>query len=409
MSKNREAERKEIDVKYDFDRKVDRLHTNDMKWHAKAVSMYLHREIPETMIPMWLADTDFACAPCIVEAIKSRAEKEIFGYCAPMASYYQGICWWQQQRHNWTVSPEWITQLPSVVAGINIAIRAFTQAGDGVIIQQPVYDPFASIVKGAGRTVVNNALLERDGQFVMNFEELEQLAADPANRMLVLCSPHNPVGRVWTEAELRRLADICLANGVMVVTDEIHSDIVFDGRRHFPLLQLDERYAEHFILLNAPGKTFNVAGLKSSFSIIPNADIRRQFETMQVAMSLDVKNTFGLEGTIAAYSPEGLEWMEQELAYIQENMDFAVDFVEKNMPGARLVRPEGTFLCWLDLSALPFDDEELFRRVVLEAAVICVPGTWFGPGGEKHLRLNAGCPRAMLREALERIRTVLYR
>ena len=409
MSKNREAERKEIDVKYDFDRKVDRLHTNDMKWHAKAVSMYLHREIPETMIPMWLADTDFACAPCIVEAIKSRAEKEIFGYCAPMASYYQGICWWQQQRHNWTVSPEWITQLPSVVAGINIAIRAFTQAGDGVIIQQPVYDPFASIVKGAGRTVVNNTLLERDGQFVMNFEELEQLAADPANRMLVLCSPHNPVGRVWTEAELRRLADICLANGVMVVTDEIHSDIVFDGRRHFPLLQLDERYAEHFILLNAPGKTFNVAGLKSSFSIIPNADIRRQFETMQVAMSLDVKNTFGLEGTIAAYSPEGLEWMEQELAYIQENMDFAVDFVEKNMPGARLVRPEGTFLCWLDLSALPFDDEELFRRVVLEAAVICVPGTWFGPGGEKHLRLNAGCPRAMLREALERIRTVLYR
>lgn len=396
-------------MKYDFDRKVDRIHTNDMKWHAKAVSMYLHREIPETMIPMWLADTDFACAPCIVEAIKSRAEKEIFGYCAPMASYYQGICWWQQQRHNWTVSPGWITQLPSVVAGINIAIRAFTQEGDGVIIQQPVYDPFASIVKGAGRKVVNNALLEQDGQFVMNYEELEQLAADPDNKMLVLCSPHNPVGRVWTEAELRRLADICLSHGVMVVTDEIHSDIVFDGRRHFPLLQLDQRYAENFILLNAPGKTFNVAGLKSSFSIIPNEDIRKQFEAMQVAMSLDVKNTFGLEGTIAAYSPEGLEWMEQELAYIQDNMDFAVDFVEKHMPRARLVRPEGTFLCWLDLSALPFNDEELFQRVILEAAVICVPGPWFGPGGEKHLRLNAGCPRSMLQEALERIRKVLYR
>lgn len=396
-------------MKYDFDRKVDRIHTNDMKWHAKAVSMYLHREIPETMIPMWLADTDFACAPCIVEAIKSRAEKEIFGYCAPMASYYQGICWWQQQRHNWTVSPGWITQLPSVVAGINIAIRAFTQEGDGIIIQQPVYDPFASIVKGAGRKVVNNALLERDGQFVMNYEELEQLAADPDNKMLVLCSPHNPVGRVWTEAELRRLADICLSHGVMVVTDEIHSDIVFDGRRHFPLLQLDQRYAENFILLNAPGKTFNVAGLKSSFSIIPNESIRKQFEAMQVAMSLDVKNTFGLEGTIAAYSPEGLEWMEQELAYIQDNMDFAVDFVEKHMPGARLVRPEGTFLCWLDLSALPFNDEELFQRVILEAAVICVPGPWFGPGGEKHLRLNAGCPRSMLQEALERIQKVLYR
>ena len=394
---------------YDFDRKVDRKSTNDMKWHAKAVSMYLHREIPETMIPMWLADTEFACPPCIVKAVEARAAKEIFGYCAPMESYYAAVCGWQKRRHNWDVSPAWVTQLPSVVAGINIAIRAFSQPGDGVIIQQPVYDPFATIVQQAGRVVVNNALVETGHGFEMNFDELAQLAAKLENKIMVLCSPHNPVGRVWKEEELRRVADICAANDVLLVCDEIHSDIVYTGHRHIPILALDEKYSQKCILLNAPGKTFNVAGLKSSYSIIPSEELRKAFNAMQVAMSLDVKNTFGLEGTIAAYTDEGEEWMEQELAYLEQNMAFASEFVEKNMPGAKLPKPEGTFLGWLDLRGLGLSDEELFRRIVLEAAVICVPGGWFGPGGEGHIRLNAGCPRAMLQEALERIRDVLYK
>lgn len=394
---------------YDFDRKVDRKSTNDMKWHAKAVSSYLHRPVPEEMIPMWLADTDFACAPVIVEALRERVDKEIFGYCAPMESFYQAVCYWQKMRFDWQVDPAWITYIPSVVAGINIAIRTFSKEGDGIIIQQPVYDPFASIVKNDNRKVVNNGLLCRDGRFEMNLDELETLASDPENTMMILCSPHNPVGRVWTKEELRAVADICLRHGVMLVSDEIHGDIIYDGHVHYPLLSLDEKYAQNFIHLTAPGKTFNVAGLKASMSIIPNEEIRNAFVKTQVAMSLDVKNTFGLESVIAAYTPAGYEWAKQEIMYMQKNVDFVENYVQEKMPEVSMIRPEGTFLCWLDLSGLKLGDKEIFKRVTLDAAVICVPGTWFGPGGEEHLRLNVGCPREMLTEALERIRTELYR
>lgn len=396
-------------MKYDFDRIVDRKQTNDMKWRAKAVGSYLHMDIPENMIPMWLADTEFPCAPVIVEALKNRVEKEIFGYCAPMESFYRAVCYWQKLRFNWEVKPEWITYIPSVVAGINIAIRAFSKEGDGVIIQQPVYDPFASIVKNDNRRVVNNGLVCRDGHFEMNLEELEELASRPENTMMILCSPHNPTGRVWKKEELTKAADICLKHHVMLVSDEIHGDIVYQGHTHYPLLSLDGRYAEHFIHLAAPGKTFNVAGLKASMSIIPNQSVREAFVKTQIAMSLDVKNTFGIESVIAAYTPEGAEWAEQEVTYMQENVNYVEEYLKEHMPGVTMIRPEGTFLCWLDLSGLHLGDQELFQRIVLDAAVICVPGPWFGPGGEEHFRLNIGCPRSILTEALERMRKELYR
>ncbi|MCD7818514.1 MAG: pyridoxal phosphate-dependent aminotransferase [Lachnospiraceae bacterium] len=395
-------------MKYDFDRIIDRKQTNDMKWHSEAVSKFLPYEFPEDMIPMWLADTDFACAPIIVDALRNRADKEIFGYSAPMKSFYSAVCYWIKRQFGWEVQPSWISVLPTVVSGINVAIRAFTEEGDGVIIQQPVYDPFATIVQNTGRTVVNNGLLLRNGRYEMNFDELEKLASVPENKLLILCSPHNPVGRVWEKDELQHVADICIANNVMVITDEIHSDIVFNGKIHYPLLSLDKRYEDHFIHLTAPGKTFNVAGLRVSMAIIPNEKIRSEYEKMHTAMSLGGTNTFGIEAVIAAYTPEGHEWMEEELAYIQENVSFLESYVKEYMPGVTMVRPEGTFLCWLDLSGLHLGDKEIFQRVMFQAAVICVPGTWFGPGGEEHLRLNVGCPRSMLKEAIERIRSVLY-
>lgn len=396
-------------MNYDFDRKVDRKITNDMKWHAKAVSSYLHRPVPEDMIPMWLADTDFACAPVIVNALEKRVHQEIFGYCAPMESFYKAVCYWQKTHFNWDVDPAWITYIPSVVTGINIAIRTFSKEGDGIIIQQPVYDPFAAIVKNDNRKVVNNSLLCKDGKFKMNLEELEQLAAKPENTMMILCSPHNPVGRVWTKEELKAVADICLKYNVMLVSDEIHGDIVYEGHTHHPIINLDEKYAQNFIHLTAPGKTFNVAGLKASISIIPNEEIRNAFIKTQVAMSLDIKNTFGIESVIAAYTPEGAEWARQEVFYMQKNVDFVEKYIQEKMPGVSMIRPEGTFLCWLDLSGLHLGDEEIFKRVTLDAAVICVPGPWFGSGGEEHLRLNVGCPQSMLEEALDRIRAELYR
>ena len=394
---------------YDFDRIVDRKATNDMKWHAEAVSSYLGVEIPEDMIPMWLADTEFACAPVIVEALQKRAEKEIYGYCAPMESFYNAVCYWQRIRFDREVKAEWITYIPTVVAGINVAIRTFSKENDGIIIQQPVYDPFASIIKNTGRRVVNNGLISKKGYYKMNFEELEVLAASPENKMMILCSPHNPTGRVWTKEELIRVASICLKNDVLLVTDEIHGDIIYEGYKQHPLLSLDESFENHFIHFTSPGKTFNVAGLKAAVSIIPNKEIREAFVQTQIAMSLDVKNTFGIESVIAAYSPEGVKWARQEVKYMEKNVEYIETYIRDNMPGITMTHPEGTFLCWLDLSGLCLGDEEIFKRIILDAAVIGVPGPWFGPGGEEHLRLNIGCPQSILTIALERMREVLYR
>ncbi len=387
-----------------FDREFDRASTHDLKWRRAGVEAYLSQPIRDDMIPMWIADMDFGCMKGITDAVKKRAEHEIYGYCSPAEDFYASIVFWEKKRFQWDVDSSWIEPLPSVVSGINVAIRAFTKEGDGVIIQTPVYDPFISIVKRTGRTPVFNCLKNADGHYTMNYEELEQLAAKPENKMLILCSPHNPVGRVWTKKELTRLADICLEHGVMIVVDEIHSDIVYSGFSHTPLLSLDKRYQEQFIHLSAPGKTFNVPGLKMSFALIPNEDLRHQFHEMILNMSLDIRNTFGVECVQACYTQEGLEWLEKLLRYLQENMELTADFINREMPKVHMEKPEGTFLCWLDFSEYKISDEKLLNQINLGAGVVCVPGNWFGPGGEHHIRLNIGCQRKTLMNALRRIK-----
>ncbi|MDO5406260.1 MAG: MalY/PatB family protein [Eubacteriales bacterium] len=391
----------------EFDRRHNRQNTHDLKWRREGVESYLSQPIREDMIPMWIADTDFGCMKEIVDAVKKRAEHEIYGYCAPGKDFYSGIIFWEKARFQWDILPQWITALPSVVSGINIAIRAFTEEGDGVIIQTPVYDPFITIVKRTGRTPVYNCLKETNGHYEMDFETLEKQVQNEKNKMLILCSPHNPVGRVWTREELIRLAELCLENHVMIVTDEIHSDIVYGDNQHTPLLSLDRRYAEHFIHLSAPGKTFNVPGLKMSFSLIPNPEIKKAFEQMQLAMSLDIRNTFGVECIRACYTQEGIQWLSGLLSYLEANAELVSDFIASEMPKVKMRKPEGTFLCWLDFTDYGMSDEELLKRVNLDAGVICVPGAWFGEGGEHHLRLNIGCQRETLEQALGRIRKAL--
>jgi len=254
---------------------------------------------------------------------------------------------------------------------------------------------------------VQNIFLERDGVWEVDFEDFERQAKDPEVKLFILCNPHNPLGRVWTKEELERMLTICFENDVLVVSDEIHSDIVFSGYKHTPLLALDAKTAEHAILLSAPSKTFNVAGLKMSHAIIPGKFIRDAFLKTQAAYSLDVKNTFGIESTVAAYTPQGEEWLEQLLAYLEGNVQAVEDFLSQKLPKAHMIRPEGTFLCWLDLSDFGFTDEELLQKIIRQAGVICVPGPWFGRGGEGHMRLNIGCPRKMLLAALARIAAVL--
>lgn len=391
----------------DFDREIDRTSTWDLKWNRAMVEGYLNTPAPEDFIPMWVADSDFACPASVRQALQTRLDKEVLGYCAPQKPFFDAVCWWQQRRNGWQLDPAWISALPSVVAGINIALRVFTREGDGVIVQTPVYDPFSSIVQRIGRRVVHNPLRRDQGRYGMDFDQLERLAAAPDVKALILCSPHNPVGRVWTREELRRLAEICLAHDVAVISDEIHSDILLEGPAHTPLLSLDARCADRFVCLTAPSKTFNIPGLKTAVAIIPNRALKERFDQMQLAMSLDVRNTFGLEGLTASYTPAGEEWLRQELAYLRGNVDLVEEFLARELPQVRFTRPEGTFLCWLDCRALGLPDEELLHRAVMEARVICVPGTWFGPGGEGCLRLNVGCTRANLKTALERLAAAL--
>ena len=390
-------------VMSEFDRELDRGRTHDLKWRKEGVDAYLGQAVRDDMIPMWIADRDFRCMKEVTEAVKSRAAFGIYGYCSPGDDFYQAVIYWEKARFQWKAERKWITALPSVVSGINIAIRAFTKEGDGVIVQTPVYDPFISVVQRTGRKPVYNCLVKTEGHYSMNFEELEELAARPENKMLILCSPHNPVGRVWTEEELRRLGEICLRNQVRIVADEIHSDIVYGENRHHPLLSLDPRFEQQFIHLSSPGKTFNVPGLKMSFALIPNQELKKQFDEMQLAMSLDIRNTFGVECVPACYTEQGERWLGELLDYLQENVNLVADFLQKEMPRVKMEKPEGTFLCWLDFTEYHMSDEELLRRINLCAGVVCVPGGWFGPGGEHHLRLNIGCQRRILKEALERI------
>ena len=387
---------------YNFDRLIDRKSTSDIKWRTQGLRAFLPVDVSEDFIPMWIADMDFACPPCIVDAVTARAGQEIYGYCAPRDGYVEALKWWYGSRFGLELKKEWLSVLPTVVAAINMGIRAFTQPGDQVIIQQPVYDPFASLVAKTGRELVNNALLFRDGDYYMDFDLLEKQAADPKAKVLILCSPHNPVGRVWTKEELARLGEICKRHQVLVISDEIHSDIVFSGHSHTPFPLASDAPC---ILCTAPGKTFNVAGLRASNIFIFDPELKKQYDTTCAAYSMPGSSTFGLAAVEAAYSPAGAEWLAQLLDYLEENARLVDRWAKEHHLGFTM--PQGCFLCWLDLSPAGLTDQEIQKKIIVGQEVVCVPGPWFGPGGEGHLRLNIGCPRSILEEALRRIALVL--
>lgn len=387
---------------YNFDRLIDRKSTSDIKWRTQGLRAFLPVDVSEDFIPMWIADMDFACPPCIVDAVTARAGQEIYGYCAPRDGYVEALKWWYGTRFGLELKREWLSVLPTVVAAINMGIRAFTQPGDQVIIQQPVYDPFASLVAKTGRELVNNALLFRDGDYYMDFDLLEKQAADPRAKVLILCSPHNPVGRVWTKEELARLGEICKRHQVLVISDEIHSDIIFSGYSHTPFPLASDAPC---ILCTAPGKTFNVAGLRASNIFIFDPELKKQYDTTCAAHSMPGSSTFGLAAVEAAYSPAGAEWLAQLLDYLEENARLVDRWAKEHHLGFTM--PQGCFLCWLDLSPAGLTDQEIQKKIIVGQEVVCVPGPWFGPGGEGHLRLNIGCPRSILEEALRRIASVL--
>jgi len=383
--------------KFDFDRVVDRTGTASRKWDAR-------KDVFGTtdILPMWIADMDFRCPPVVQEALQQRAAHGVYGYPERLENYYAAFVGWAKRRYDWQVDPAWILTTPGVVPAINAAILAFTEPGDGILIQPPVYPPFFSCPRLNGRTVIENPLHENeDGTWEMDFDDLKRkLALKP--KVLVLCSPHNPVGRVWRREELQRVAELCLGNDVLMFSDEIHGDLLLGNRRHISLASLSPDVAARTITCTAPSKTFNIAGLYTSAVVVSDPSLRARFGCMLEALDISGGNVFGITAFETAYD-YGEDWLLELLMYLEKNADFMVDFLGKKIPRLRMAKPESTFLAWLDCRALGLTQPELKRFFIKNAGVGLNDGLTFGEQGRGFMRLNYGCSNATLREGLEKI------
>ena len=384
-------------AKYDFDQIIDRSNTNSVKVEAL-------KDVfgADDLIPLWVADMDFLSPPEITDALKKRVEHGIFGYVEPDAAYFNSIINWLKNRHSWSVVKEDISFVPGVVKGFAFAIDAFTDDNDKIIIQPPVYPPFKSISNGLNREIVTNPLIFENGQYKMDFENLRQLAQTGC-KMLILCNPQNPSGRIWSKEELSELAEICFDNQILVVSDEIHADLVLPGYEHVPFATVSEKAAQNNITLMAPSKTFNIAGIVSSFAVVENDDIRNKYFGYLNARQLGEGTIFGYLAAQYAYE-YGEEWLNQALDYIQKNIDFVDDYLQKNIPQIKVVMPEASFLIWLDCRELNLSQSELKKFFIQKAKLALNSGTMFGKEGEGFMRLNVGCSRITLEKALDNLK-----
>ncbi len=386
-----------MNTKYDFDQIIDRSNTNSIKVDA------LERVFgSKDVIPLWVADMDFLSPPEITEGLKKRVEHGIFGYVEPGERYFSSIINWLKNRHDWSVSKETITFVPGVVKGFAFAIDVFTNDNDKIIIQPPVYPPFKGTTEDLNREIVNNPLIFEDGQYSMDFDNLREVAKTGC-KMLILCNPQNPSGRIWTKEELSELAEICFDNNIIVISDEIHSDLALPGNKHVPFATVSEKAAQNNITLMAPSKTFNIAGIVSSFAVVENEDIRKKYFDYLLARQLN-------EGTIFAYLAAqyayeyGDEWLNQAIEYIQKNIDIVDDFLQEHIPQIKVIRPESSFLIWLDCRDLNLSQPELENFFIHKAKLGLNSGTMFGKEGEGFMRLNVGCSRITLEKALDNLK-----
>ena len=383
-------------MNYDFDAIYDRGATDSLKWRLRA-----ERCGSEDVLPLWVADMDFACPPEVAEAVQARAAHPIYGYPQRSEGYYRAVIGWMRRRNGWEIQKEWICYTPGIVPGMNFAVQACTKPGDKVVIQPPVYHPFEAAALNNGRQLVENPLVVENGRYVMDYAGLER-AIDDRTRAIIVSSPHNPVGRVWEKAELERLAEICARRGLVIICDEIHSDLILDGPRHTCLASISKEAAEITITLSAPNKTFNIAGLTMGNAIIPNERLRGAFSQAVENSGIGVSNVFGNVALEAAYD-KGEPWLEEMLEYLRGNYRLLADAVATRMPELKLCPLEGTYLAWIDFRALGMDDAELARFLTREAKVWLDEGTKFGRGGSGFMRMNLACPRAYVEEALARM------
>ena len=386
---------------YDFDRVVDRRDTGALKLEVLA-----ERYGRDDLLPLWVADMDFETPHFITEALRRRLDHSLFGYTVEPADYWPVVARWIADRHGWQVREEWMTYIPGIVKGIGMAINLFVAVDEKIIIQPPVYHPFRLVPEGNGRRLVYNPLRENaDGTYSMDFDNLAQVA-DPKCRMLILSNPHNPAGIVWDTATLRRLASFCRERGIIVISDEIHSDMALWGHRHVPFASVSDDAAACSITFGAPSKTFNIAGIVSSYAIVPDAGLRERFFGWLTANEWNEPTIFAPIATIAAFT-EGDEWRRRMLRYVEGNIEFVERFCADHLPGIRPLRPQASFLVWLDCRGLGLSHDELVDLFVNRARLALNDGAMFGQGGEGFMRLNVGSPRSVVAEAMERIRAAV--
>ena len=388
-------------VTYDFDRIVDRRNTDCLKY-----DFAVQRGRPKDVLPFWVADMDFSIAQEIEDALVKRCQHGIFGYSEATDGYFAALQNWYLKHFNWQVQRPWLIKTPGVVFALAMAVKAFTEPGDGVLVQQPVYYPFTEVIRDNDREVVNAPLALVNGHYEIDFADLEQKLANPKVKLMFLCSPHNPVGRVWTKEELLKVGDLCLKYNVITVSDEIHSDFVWDDNTHTPFATLGEEYQQNCIVCTAPSKTFNLAGLQVSNIFIPNQKLRRAFRKQIDAAGYSQLNTLGLVACQAAYT-YGEEWLTQVKAYIRSNITFVDDYLKQNLPQIKMLPIEGTYLVWLDCSALGMTADEREQWLWHEAKLWLDGGGIFGKEGEAFERINVACPRATLLQGLEQLKAAV--
>ena len=390
-------------MNWDFDEIIERRGTGALKYDALN-----ERYGDADLLPLWVADMDFATPQPIVDAMRKRMEHRIFGYTVLPADYRDAICGWLRDRHGWETEKEWLAYIPGIVKGIGMVINALLKEDEKVVIQPPVYHPFRLVPLQNRREVVYNPLLLReDGSYEMDFGHLEKIfREDPKCRLLILSNPHNPAGIVWPEETLRTLAETCHRHGVLVISDEIHCDMALFGHRHRPFADVSAEAAANSITFGAPSKTFNIAGIVSSYAVVPDPELRSRFFSWLKANEFDDPDIFAPIATVAAYR-ECEPWRKALVAYLEENVRFTEDFCRTRLPGIRPLRPQASFLIWLDCRELGLGHDRLNHLFVRQARLALNDGEMFSPGGEGFMRLNIGCPRALLQEALERLETAL--
>ena len=383
-----------------FDQVIQRKNTDCLKY-----DFAVKHGMPESVLPLWVADMDFKTSERILDAVIERVKHGVFGYTESGENYFESVAGWMQKRHDWEVQRNWLVKTPGVVVALAMAVKAYSRPGDAVLIQQPVYYPFAGVITDNDRVALSSDLVRsEDGKYHIDFQDFERKIVENNVPLFLLCSPHNPVSRVWTKEELLKIGEICLKHHVVVVSDEIHEDFVFGDRKHYVFADLKKEFADISITCTSPAKTFNLAGLQVSNIFIPNENLRRQFKKQLAAAGYSQLNTIGLTACEAAYNV-GDHWYEEMMKYIAGNIEFMKNYIETELPRLKMTEPEGTYLVWVDFRGLGLSEAELEELIVKKANLWLDSGAMFGRAGEGFERFNVACPRSILAQALEQLKT----